>query len=716
MSLLSPPPPLFLSPPSAAATTTTTLSFHRHRHRHRRRTFSVSSQNRGGGGDGGSAVVWFKHDLRVGDHGGVVSAASKHRNVVPVYVFDHRILSRYDDEMVELLLVAVEGLRRSLEEHGSNLMIRFGRAENILRGLVKEVKATILYAEEEVEYDLCCLVDIVKEALAADSGLEWKPAIHLWRTSFYDVENLDDLPPFFKDVKKLQLDDSLFGIPKLPSFEAELDWGHLPTINDVSEFMSHFKKEKEQWLSIKDVSAEAIFRRDHAKLVNSLGSVDAESTLSNLGDSNQNINGRQRKRPKSSTVFNTSKGNIVAGDAKVVLNALAAYLRYLEGTARDDWQEVHQRLRETESRTGASFLALFGPALQLGVVSTRRIHYEAIKYEKERNGGFLSPFGYSAATVAAAIDTVCSMEWFALLSLKSRKRKGEPYINRVWRWKGHLIQYTVVGCEGPAVLLVHGFGAFYEHYRDNLCSIANGGNRVWAITLLGFGKSEKPNIVYTELMWAELLRDFILEVVGEPTHLVGNSMGGYFISIVGGLWPSLVKSIVLINTAGECIPEFSSLLFSKERQISGAAWLGARALVQYLRFSIGSLVKNCYPTRPEKADDWLINEMLRASYDPGSNEVLESVFSFNLSIPLNYLLSKSKDKTLVIQGMRDPIANSTSKLANFRKYCEGIEFKELDAGHCPHDECPEAVNPVLCDWISKIESRIRSDTFDSSCT
>jgi len=91
-----------------------------------------------------------------------------------------------------------------------------------------------------------------------------------------------------------------------------------------------------------------------------------------------------------------------------------------------------------------------------------------------------------------------------------------------------VFQYTVVGSDGPAVLLVHVFGAFHEHYRDNLCSIAEAGNRVWAVTLLGFGKSEKPNIVYTELMWAELLRDFIIEVVGQPAHLVGNSMGGKF--------------------------------------------------------------------------------------------------------------------------------------------------------------------------------------------
>ncbi|XP_021730318.1 uncharacterized protein LOC110697260 [Chenopodium quinoa] len=665
--------------------------------------------------NGGAAVVWFKHDLRIDDHPGIVSAASNYSNVVPIYVFDPRILSRFPDEMVELLLLAVEDLRRSLKEHGSNLMIRSGNVESILSELVKEIKATVLFAEEEVEYDMRSLVATVDDSLATDPVLDWNPKIEVWRTSFYDAKSLDDLPAFFGDVKKPQHNDvSLLGIPRFHGCFMELDWGHLPTIDDVCTFMDyHTNKEKEQWNSIKYTSAEAVLRMDHMKLLKSGSPVPGESRVSQLGSSSQISNETQRKRLKNS-VFGTSKGNIVAGGTETVLNALAGYLRYLEGTARDDWQEIHLRLRETEIRTGASFGALFGSALQLGTISRRRVYYEAIRYEKERNAGFLSPFGYSTTTVPAAIDAVCSIEWYWLLSLKSLSRREEPYSKRLWRWNGHLIQYTVVGCEGPAVLLVHGFGAFFEHYRDNLSNIADGGNRVWALTLLGFGRSEKPNIVYSELMWAELLRDFIVEVVGEQAHLVGNSIGGYFTSIVGGLWPSLVKSIILMNTAGDVFPGYSSLLFFKERQISGAAWLGSRAILQYLRFSIRSLVKNCYPTRPERADDWLIKEMLRASYDPGSVEVLESVFSFNLSIPLNHLLSRLTGKVLIIQGMKDPIADPGSKLAMFREHCEGIIIKELDAGHCPHDECPDEVNAMICGWISEIESKIHSESFGSS--
>lgn len=41
----------------------------------------------------GLAVLWFKHDLRIDDHPGLV-AASDHPALVPLYIFDHRLLCR----------------------------------------------------------------------------------------------------------------------------------------------------------------------------------------------------------------------------------------------------------------------------------------------------------------------------------------------------------------------------------------------------------------------------------------------------------------------------------------------------------------------------------------------------------------------------------------------------------------------------------------------
>lgn len=82
---------------------------------------------------------------------------------------------------------------------------------------------------------------------------------------------------------------------------------------------------------------------------------------------------------------------------------------------------VHEKVRAAENRDGTSFIRLFGAALCLGIISRRRVHFEAIKYEKERNAGFLSPFGYSAATIAAAVDAVCSMEVLVLIDRPCHK-------------------------------------------------------------------------------------------------------------------------------------------------------------------------------------------------------------------------------------------------------------------------------------------------------
>ncbi|XP_016188074.2 uncharacterized protein LOC107629721 [Arachis ipaensis] len=573
-------------------------------------------------------------------------------------------------------------------------MIRFGNAEHVIQQLASEVNASCVFAEQEVEYELYLLLDVMKECMKSVTVRERAPRIELWNTPFYDVNVLQNLPASYDDFKKLRLPvTEPLQLSKLPAADMELDWGTLPVYDDVKNFItSNQGRLRERWNSIKLTSAETLLRN---KIMKSSGSSEGS------------YDSRQLQSKKSNeSVFLSQKGNAVGGGTNNVLNALAAYLRYFEGTARDDWQEIHEKVRASESRNGASFIALFGPALSLGIISRRSVHYEAIKYERERNAGFISPFGYSATTIAGAVDAVCSKEWYWLMALRNQTNNDGIHSTRMWKWNGFLIQYTVAGNDGPAVVLVHGFGAFAEHYRDNINGLAGAGNRVWAITLLGFGNSEKPNIVYTELLWAELLRDFIVDVVGEPVHLVGNSIGGYFVSIVSCLWSVLVKSVVLINSAGNVVPSYTYIPLPEDRKTSGASWLGSRVLLLYLRLRIQELVKKCYPTRTERADDGLINKMLRASYDPGSPVVVESIFSFNLSIPLNFLIEEFREKVLIIQGMKDPISDSSSRVATLKEHCDGLVIKELDAGHCPHDEVPEQVNDILYEWIPRIESQI----------
>ncbi|MBE9014430.1 alpha/beta fold hydrolase, partial [Pseudanabaenaceae cyanobacterium LEGE 13415] len=65
---------------------------------------------------------------------------------------------------------------------------------------------------------------------------------------------------------------------------------------------------------------------------------------------------------------------------------------------------------------------------------------------------------------------------------------------KIWMWKGFQVAYQAQGTEGIPVVLVHGFGASFFHWRKNIPELAKN-CRVYAIDLIGFGKSAKPKPV-----------------------------------------------------------------------------------------------------------------------------------------------------------------------------------------------------------------------------
>ncbi|MEL7333814.1 MAG: alpha/beta fold hydrolase, partial [Cyanobacteria bacterium J06560_2] len=71
----------------------------------------------------------------------------------------------------------------------------------------------------------------------------------------------------------------------------------------------------------------------------------------------------------------------------------------------------------------------------------------------------------------------------------------QPYTGEklTWDWRGYDIKYVAYG-EGPPIVLIHGFGASIGHWRKNIPVLAAAGHRVYALDLLGFGDSDKPDL------------------------------------------------------------------------------------------------------------------------------------------------------------------------------------------------------------------------------
>ena len=98
-------------------------------------------------------------------------------------------------------------------------------------------------------------------------------------------------------------------------------------------------KSKEDWTSIKETVAEKMLLNGPVDQVSNTLIRGVES-MNSTGSNQINLNPEQTQRKRlQKSAFVTSKGNLVGGGTSAVLNALNAYLRYLEGTSRDDWQE-----------------------------------------------------------------------------------------------------------------------------------------------------------------------------------------------------------------------------------------------------------------------------------------------------------------------------------------------------------------------------------------
>ncbi len=93
------------------------------------------------------AVMWFRRDLRVRDLPALVAAAG-HDAIVPVFVFDDRLITggRFPSvKRVKFMLGCLHELDEALRDKGARLVIREGRPETVIPALVEETGADAVY-------------------------------------------------------------------------------------------------------------------------------------------------------------------------------------------------------------------------------------------------------------------------------------------------------------------------------------------------------------------------------------------------------------------------------------------------------------------------------------------------------------------------------------------------------------------------------------------
>jgi pimeloyl-ACP methyl ester carboxylesterase len=110
------------------------------------------------------------------------------------------------------------------------------------------------------------------------------------------------------------------------------------------------------------------------------------------------------------------------------------------------------------------------------------------------------------------------------------------------------LAYLVSG-EGPPVVLLHGLGASSGVWHVQEPELARQ-HRVYALDLPGCGRSPAPRTSPSGDWAVDVVAAFIETVVGAPVTLIGHSMGGTIALMCALQRPELVRSLVLVSTAG----------------------------------------------------------------------------------------------------------------------------------------------------------------------
>ena len=89
-----------------------------------------------------------------------------------------------------------------------------------------------------------------------------------------------------------------------------------------------------------------------------------------------------------------------------------------------------------------------------------------------------------------------------------------------YKWRLGKIHYTKTG-QGSPLLLLHDLCPTSSGYEwDRVLSSLSKKFTVYVPDLIGFGRSEKPDITYTNPLFMQLISDFIQSEIGRRTHVV----------------------------------------------------------------------------------------------------------------------------------------------------------------------------------------------------
>jgi len=268
------------------------------------------------------------------------------------------------------------------------------------------------------------------------------------------------------------------------------------------------------------------------------------------------------------------------------------------------------------------------------------------------------------------------------------------------RAPGHFIEltdgrthYDVAGPEsGPVVILVHGFSVPYYIWDTTFAALADSGFRVIRYDLFGRGYSDRPDTNYNGTLFERQIVDLIDALaIGEPVDVIGLSMGGAITVRFAANNPELVRKIVLVDPAHKASP------MPKWPQPIGSILL---ALTYIPHAADGQMTDFVYP---ENYPTWVEQYRVQMTYEGFRRAIISTIYHFGTEDHLaNYRKVQELGRPVkLIWGVEDQTLDISG--ADTVQAVLDVDYMPVeDAGHLPHIEKADIVNPAIVGYLSDV--------------
>jgi pimeloyl-ACP methyl ester carboxylesterase len=251
------------------------------------------------------------------------------------------------------------------------------------------------------------------------------------------------------------------------------------------------------------------------------------------------------------------------------------------------------------------------------------------------------------------------------------------------------IAYDVAG-EGPLAVLVPGMGDLRATYRFLAPAMVAAGYRVATTDLRGHGDSDATFSAYGDVETAGDLVSLI-ETLGGPAVLVGNSMGAGAAAYVAAERPDLVSALVLV---GPFVRDGSISAFTRimMRVALATPWAALSWKSYAPKFYAGH--------RPDDLDTYL-SPVIASIKRPGYSKAF-SLTTRTSHAPVEARLAEVTAPTLVVMGEKDPDFPDPKAEADWiAATLHGTAVMVPESGHYPQSQQPELVASAIVSFLTE---------------